>query len=155
MIVAEADRRCSTVRAVLADRIEIEVITAANAAQRRSAVALHVRHQTTCIGTVALVAVRVPVERHRDVHTACKARTVGAESDHTSGRQFVAASAGALFGKSHALAEEVHMAMLARGYTGNVRTVAPTRIAMRDLVWITASVGAAILVLGGDRVLGR
>ena len=52
-----------------------------------------------------------------DMYTARKARMVGATGDVTSGRTFVAASAGALFGKSHALAEEVHMAMVARGYT--------------------------------------
>jgi len=53
-----------------------------------------------------------------DMYTARKARMVGAETDVTSGRAFVAAGAGALFGKAQALSEEVHMAMVARGYTG-------------------------------------
>src|SRR4029077_4380404 len=39
-----------------------------------------------------------------DMYTARKARTVARNADVTSGRAFVAASAGALFGKSHALA---------------------------------------------------
>jgi cobalt/nickel transport system permease protein len=56
-----------------------------------------------------------------DMYTARKARMVGAETDVTSGRAFVAASAGALFGKAQALSDEVHMAMVARGYTGEVR----------------------------------
>ena len=90
-----------------------------------------------------------------EMYTARKARTVGTETDVASGRRFVAASAGALFGKSHALSEEVHMAMLARGYTGNVRTIAPTRISGRDIVWAVACLIAAFLVLGGDRVLGH
>ena len=89
-----------------------------------------------------------------DMYTARKARTVGA-GDVSSGRAFVAASAGALFGKSHALAEEVHMAMVSRGYTGHVRTLAPTRMLARDLAWAAACAVAAIVVLGGDRVLGR
>jgi cobalt/nickel transport system permease protein len=59
-----------------------------------------------------------------DMYTARKARTVGVEKDTASGRRFVAATAGALFGKSHALSEEVHMAMVSRGYNGNVRTIA-------------------------------
>ncbi len=90
-----------------------------------------------------------------DMYTARKARTVGVDRDVGSGRQFVAASAGALFGKSHALADEVHMAMVARGYTGNVRTIAPTRISGRDIVWAVACLIVAFLVLGGDRVLGH
>ena len=56
-----------------------------------------------------------------DMYTARKARTVRPDRSTNSGRAFVAASAGALFGKSHALSEEVHMAMVARGYTGNAR----------------------------------
>jgi cobalt/nickel transport system permease protein len=58
-----------------------------------------------------------------DTYTARKARMVGAETDVASGRAFVAASAGALFGKAHALSEEVHQAMVARGYTGEIRSL--------------------------------
>jgi cobalt ECF transporter T component CbiQ len=58
-----------------------------------------------------------------DMYTARKARMVGAETDVTTGRAFVAASAGALFGKAHALSEEVHQAMVSRGYTGEVRSL--------------------------------
>ena len=51
-----------------------------------------------------------------DMYTARKARTVGdVGATSRSGRRFVAASAGALFGKAHALSEEVHMAMVAAG----------------------------------------
>ena len=90
-----------------------------------------------------------------EMYTARKARTVGTETDVASGRRFVAASAGALFGKSHALSEEVHMAMLARGYTGNVRTIAPVRIAVRDGLWTLVCLAAAFATVGGDRALGR
>jgi cobalt ECF transporter T component CbiQ len=58
-----------------------------------------------------------------DMYTARKARMVGAEHDVASGRAFVAAGAGALFGKAHALSEEVHQAMVARGFTGDVRSL--------------------------------
>ncbi|HZQ28556.1 MAG TPA: cobalt ECF transporter T component CbiQ [Acidimicrobiales bacterium] len=90
-----------------------------------------------------------------DMYTARKARTVGTDVDVTSGRRFVAASAGALFGKSHALAEEVHMAMVSRGYTGEVRTLEPARVGPRDVLWAVACVAAAFVALGGDRALGR
>jgi cobalt/nickel transport system permease protein len=58
-----------------------------------------------------------------DMYTARKARMVGAETDVASGRAFVAAGAGALFGKAHALSEEVHQAMVSRGFTGDVRSL--------------------------------
>jgi cobalt ECF transporter T component CbiQ len=90
-----------------------------------------------------------------DMYTARKARTVSATGSVTGGRRFVAASAGALFGKSHALADEVHMAMVARGYTGNVRTLAPSRFTARDVVWAISCVAVAFLALGGDRVIGQ
>jgi cobalt/nickel transport system permease protein len=89
-----------------------------------------------------------------DMYTARKARTVTRTADVTAGRRFVAASAGALFGKSHALADEVHMAMVARGYTGNVRTMATARFAARDLAWSCACVVTAAVVLIGDRGFG-
>ena len=56
-----------------------------------------------------------------DMYTARKARMVGTETDVASGRAFVAASAGALFGKAQALSDEVHMAMVARGWTGETQ----------------------------------
>ncbi|HVV37338.1 MAG TPA: cobalt ECF transporter T component CbiQ [Acidimicrobiales bacterium] len=54
-----------------------------------------------------------------DMYVARRARTTNAE-DGATARRFVAASAGALFGKAYALADEVHQAMTARGYTGDV-----------------------------------
>ncbi len=67
-----------------------------------------------------------------DMYTARKARTVSRDTDVTSGRAFVAASAGAMFGKAHALSEEVHMAMVARGYAGNARTISVVRVRLID-----------------------
>jgi cobalt/nickel transport system permease protein len=89
-----------------------------------------------------------------DMFTARKARQVN-RSNVAEGRKFVAASAGALFGKSHALAEEVHMAMISRGFTGNVRTLAPTRIVTRDWLWTLACVATATTLIGVDHALGR
>jgi energy-coupling factor transporter transmembrane protein EcfT len=88
-----------------------------------------------------------------DMYVARRARTVGVQSDVTSGRAFVAASAGALFGKSHALAEEVHMAMLARGYNGNVRTLTPAKVTPRDVAWLAGSALIAVCVIGADLAL--
>ena len=70
-----------------------------------------------------------------------------------TGRRFVAASAGALFGKAHALSEEVYLAMVARGYDGNVRTLTPSRLRLRDGLWLAGCLIVAVLVLGVDRVV--
>jgi cobalt ECF transporter T component CbiQ len=86
-----------------------------------------------------------------DMYTARQARTAGDDRDARSGRAFVAASAGALFGKSHALSEEVHMAMVSRGYTGDARTLSAFELRLIDIAWIATTIGAAVLLLGVDR----
>jgi cobalt/nickel transport system permease protein len=90
-----------------------------------------------------------------DMFEARKARTVVAEADARAGRRFVSAAAGALFGRSYALSEEVHQAMVARGYRGDARTLERFTPAALDAVWVVACVAIAVLVLGGDRLLGR
>jgi cobalt/nickel transport system permease protein len=90
-----------------------------------------------------------------DMFQARKARTVVAEVDVTAGRRFVSAAAGTLFGKSYTLSEEVHQAMVARGYRGNARTLERFTPAAIDAAWAVACLGLAIAVLGGDRLLGR
>ena len=89
-----------------------------------------------------------------DMYAARKSRTVTRESDVTSGRAFVAASAGALFGKSHALAEEVHMAMVARGYRGDANTIDTVRIRAIDAAFALACIAGAVGAIGIDRMLG-
>jgi cobalt/nickel transport system permease protein len=90
-----------------------------------------------------------------EMYTARKARMVGRDTDVVAGRAFVGASAGALFGRAHALSEEVYAAMTSRGYTGNPRTISVFRVRTVDLQWIAGCVLAAALVLSWDHVLGR
>ena len=90
-----------------------------------------------------------------DMYTARKSRTVGVDTDVQAGRAFVSATAGALFGKAHALSEEVHMAMVSRGYTGNARSLDSFRVGVMEYAWIAACVTAAGATIGIDRVLGR
>ena len=90
-----------------------------------------------------------------DMYLARRARKVGSETDVTSGRAFVSATAGALFGKAHLLSEEVHLAMVSRGYTGHVRTVDRARPGAKELCWTAAAVAGAAVMLGVDRALGR
>jgi cobalt ECF transporter T component CbiQ len=90
-----------------------------------------------------------------DMFTARKARMVGIEGDTRGGRAFVTASAGALFGKAHALSEEVHLAMLSRGYTGAALTLESFRVGVVELAWTVTCVVLAVVVLGVDRALGH
>ncbi len=91
-----------------------------------------------------------------DMFIARKARSAGApNADHKQGQKFVAAAAGALFGKAHALSEEVHMAMVSRGYRGDPKVLDVKRISRVDIVFAAGCLLAGVLVLGGDRILGR
>ena len=90
-----------------------------------------------------------------DMYTARKARAVGNPSgDVKEGRRFVTATAGALFGKAHALSEEVQMAMVSRGYSGDAKTLQPPAIHAVDVVFLAAVLAFAVVTLGGDRLLG-
>jgi cobalt/nickel transport system permease protein len=90
-----------------------------------------------------------------DLFVARKARTVGNERDHRTGAHFVSSAAGALFGKSHALSEEVHQAMTSRGYRGDARTLSGFHIGLLDLAFIAGALVVTVVALGGDRLLGR
>ena len=89
-----------------------------------------------------------------DMYTSRKARTVMRETNVASGRSYVAASAGALFGKAYALSEEVHLAMVARGYRGDARSVDTVRVRIVDATFAVACLAGAVGVIGVDRLLG-
>jgi cobalt/nickel transport system permease protein len=89
-----------------------------------------------------------------DMYQARAARTVGAEKHDRRARAFVAASAGALLGRTMAMSEEVHQAMTARGYRGDARVLAQPRPAGADLLFVLAAAAAAVALLTGERMLG-
>jgi cobalt ECF transporter T component CbiQ len=90
-----------------------------------------------------------------DMYTARKARTITRVSDSTKGRAFVAATGGALFGKAHALSEEVHQAMVSRGYTGSARTIQSARVGAVDVLFAVACAACVVIALGADRVIAH
>jgi cobalt ECF transporter T component CbiQ len=90
-----------------------------------------------------------------EMYEARKARTVAAVRHDRGARRFATASAGALFGKAHHLSEEVHQAMVARGYRGNARTLRTFRLRAVDGLAAVAVVVIAITIYGGDVLLGR
>jgi cobalt/nickel transport system permease protein len=90
-----------------------------------------------------------------EMYESRKARTVGAVRHDRSARAFVGASAGALVGKASQLAEEVHQAMVARGYRGEATTVQAFRLEVGDAVFVLAAALGGVLAWWGDHLLGR
>ncbi|MEJ2577790.1 MAG: cobalt ECF transporter T component CbiQ [Kineosporiaceae bacterium] len=89
-----------------------------------------------------------------DMFTARRARTVGAGRHDGSARRFLGASAGVLLGRAHLLSEEVHEAMVSRGFRGRVHTLDAPRPTAGDAVAGAVAVLTAVAVTVADRALG-
>lgn len=94
-----------------------------------------------------------------EMFQARRARTVGVASLGEA-RRFVGFSIGALLGKTHALAENTHDAMCARGYVtsnygtrGPVSSMSPPWQGM-DLLLTLGALAISALLLLGDHLLG-
>jgi cobalt/nickel transport system permease protein len=90
-----------------------------------------------------------------DMYEARKARSIGKHAHDKNARRFVASTAGALIGKSHYLAEEVHQAMTARGFRGDIKVLDSFRLGKAEVWWLLGVACAAALALGGDSLLAR
>jgi cobalt ECF transporter T component CbiQ len=90
-----------------------------------------------------------------EMYESRRARTITTTGPDPGARRFVSASTGALFGKASHLAEEVHQAMVARGYRGNARTLQVFRLRAGDAVAAAVVLAATVAIIGGDRILGR
>ena len=73
---------------------------------------------------------------------ARKSRTVGRAVSGEE-RQWIGATMGALLSKSFKTSDDVYQAMVSRGFTGNVRTMA--EFSMRDEDWLFVSGGIVLL----------
>ena len=88
-----------------------------------------------------------------DMFMARRSRLVGRANSREE-RRFVTSAMGNLWGKTAALSEEVHSAMLARGYAGVPKSLLRFEMKRSDWVWMVLVFIIAILFVGGDRVLG-
>jgi cobalt ECF transporter T component CbiQ len=88
-----------------------------------------------------------------DMYEAQKARSIGKQAHDRAARRFVAASAGALVGKAHYLSEEVHQAMTARGFRGDIKVLDRFRLGALEAGWLIGVACAAALAVGGDRLV--
>ena len=89
-----------------------------------------------------------------DMYQARASRTVGTERHDRGARAFVAATAGALLGRTMAMSEEVHQAMTARGYRGEARVLAQAKPVPADLAFVLGAAVVAAVLLVGERVFG-
>jgi cobalt/nickel transport system permease protein len=87
-----------------------------------------------------------------DMFMARRSRLVGRANSREE-RRFVTSAMGNLWAKTAALSEEVHSAMLARGYAGVPKSLLRFEMKRSDWVWIVLVFIIAILFVGVDRVL--
>jgi cobalt/nickel transport system permease protein len=88
-----------------------------------------------------------------DMYQARQARTPGTPKHDRTARAFLGASVGALLGKSAQLSEEVHQAMVARGFRGDAMTLDRHRLHGVDAAYAALVVVAGALLIWGDHVL--
>lgn len=96
----------------------------------------------------------VLLEASSELLVARKSRQIGPPPDSGEGRRFVANAIGILFSKSYSMSEEVHAAMVSRGFNGEVRTMDDLRMTGMDLAWAGAALLVAVSLLGVGNALG-
>ncbi len=95
----------------------------------------------------------VLIQSAAEMFTARKSRTVGRMSREEN-RRFLGGVMGALFGRTLALTEEVHAAMLSRGWAGEAHSLRIPRIKVADMVWLTTLSLVALSALMAEKLLG-
>ena len=85
----------------------------------------------------------------REMHIAKKSRTIRPGKTKTEQR-WIAGQVGTLFKRSMQLSAEIHRAMMARGYQGEVRILSVFRIRKRDYLWTAfcASLSGFLIYFG-------
>lgn len=83
---------------------------------------------------------------------ARRARSIGGAAG-AEDRAFVGGSVGALFLRSSELADQVHQAMVARGFTDRLIDPTPGRLGWGDIAWGAAVIAAGLGLLWGDLIV--
>lgn len=92
------------------------------------------------------------VRRAEEMRIGKESRTIGCERTIETDRR-IAARIGRLFQFSRQLADEVYLAMAARGFHGGVRTVNKSNLRGRDFTVGAAAICAAVFLVIVDRAL--
>jgi cobalt/nickel transport system permease protein len=80
---------------------------------------------------------------------ARRSRTIGGFSG-AENRRWLARSLATTMAKSLHLSEEVYLAMLSRGYQGEIYVLNPLKFKFRDSMWAAIAVIAAAILLWGN-----
>lgn len=89
-----------------------------------------------------------------DMYTARKSRILG-EVDARENRRFISTGIGSVFGKAYFMSEEIHDAMISRGYRGEAKNLNRFRILPQDIVWLILVLFIGLIFLGGDMIIGK
>ncbi|MDF9408552.1 cobalt ECF transporter T component CbiQ [Pelotomaculum isophthalicicum JI] len=89
-----------------------------------------------------------------EIFVARQSRTVGRASTKEQ-RRFIGGAMGTLWGKAYNVSEEVHAAMVSRGYTGKPKTLVAFKTRAMDWLWAAFIVLVSLFFLGGDRIVAR
>jgi cobalt/nickel transport system permease protein len=101
------------------------------------------------VATMAHRYLGVLLECFTDLLLARRSRSLGGARG-AQDRGFVGATVAALLHRSGELADEVHQAMVARGFTGRLRDPAPRPLRIGDVVLGLGALAASGLLLWGD-----
>lgn len=101
------------------------------------------------VATMAHRYLGVLLECFTDLLLARRSRSLG-RARGTQDRGFVGATVAALLHRSGELADEVHQAMVARGFTGRLRDPAPRPLRMGDVALGLGCLAASGLLVWGD-----
>jgi cobalt/nickel transport system permease protein len=116
--------------------------------------ALHVPRMFVLVVGMAYRYIFLLLGSVTDMYESRRARQVGAEKHDGASRAFVSSTAGALLSKSHQLSEEVHMAMVARGFRGDAKTLSGFDLRRADYVFLAVVVTVSAVIVLGDHLLG-
>ena len=87
-----------------------------------------------------------------EIHLAKLSRTIADESLRNEHR-WMAAGIGSLFCRTYRLAQDVHYAMLSRGYDGDVRVQNTSRLRFSDGFWLACALAVTAALILSDRLL--
>jgi cobalt/nickel transport system permease protein len=87
-----------------------------------------------------------------NVHLARESRMLS-NGRTAENRKWVVERMAFIASKSMKTADDVYDAMLSRGFTGAMPSLARLRTTARDWAWIAATVATCVLVLGADRLV--
>ena len=87
-----------------------------------------------------------------DIHVARKSRTLR-YGPTGSEQRWVASRMGYLLKRTYIMSQDVHNAMLSRGFSGDVRTLAPSKIRGYDYAWFSLVIFICAIALVIDRTV--